>query len=182
MFTSMRTSRTAESGVTAIEYAILVSIVAIACIPAIAALTGALTSDYREVATSISGGQFTTDPEPSATAPSSYIETLPPGKSLTVGDTLTSPAGTFVLTVNQDGSLVNSQTSDGTTVWTLNRRTVGTPHLDMRSDGNLAMYDGPGTGTLLWESGTASYPGAYLQLDDDGALRVIFNGITVWAA
>jgi hypothetical protein len=106
--------------------------------------------------------------------------TLGPGESLRVGDTLITKNGEFRLTLQTDGNLVLYWIPQNTPTWasviTCHKRVT---HAIMQTDGNFVIYDG---NAPLWATNTSNQPGASLVLQDDGNL-VIYDvqNRTLWA-
>jgi RHS repeat-associated protein len=94
---------------------------------------------------------------------------LPAGGTLYQGQSLESPGGRYVLTLEGSGNLVLRV--EGYQIWQTN--TPGADRLEMQAgDGNLVMYQG---GTARWQTNTASgaNAGSYLEMQDDG--NVVLN-------
>ena len=88
--------------------------------------------------------------------------------SMTRGESLSSPSGAYLLTMQGDGNLVEYSAA-GTVMWAASTNPSGA-HAVMQGDGNLVVYDG--SGKPLWASNTPGSPGAYLSLLDSGQLSV----------
>src|ERR1019366_5569821 len=86
--------------------------------------------------------------------------------SMTRGESLSSPSGAYLLTMQGDGNLVEYSAA-GTVMWAASTNPSGA-HAVMQGDGNLVVYDG--SGKPLWASNTPGSPGAYLSLLDSGQL------------
>ena len=99
------------------------------------------------------------------------------GSQLTAGQSITSPNGTYSLTMQGDGNLV--EYSGSTPAWASGTSASGS-FVVMQGDGNLVVYDGS---TPKWASNTSGNPGAYLSLGDDGDLVVDSpTGDPLWGA
>jgi hypothetical protein len=104
---------------------------------------------------------------------------LVPGAHLNAGQTITAPDGTYRLSMQSDGNLVE-YTGQSTAVWATGTSTSGA-FASMQSDGNLVVYNP--SGAPLWASNTAGNSGAYVVLGDDGELAVDTDaGAPVWGA
>ena len=107
---------------------------------------------------------------------------LPPpalrsGEHLFPGQEVWSPGSASRLIYQADGNLV-VYSSRGA-IW--HSATAGSSPgmLAMQGDGNLVLYNAGGQ--PIWSSGTNTYPGAYVTLDDAGGFRVVSEqGVTVW--
>jgi hypothetical protein len=89
------------------------------------------------------------------------------GASLGAGQSLSSPGGSYRLTMQGDGNLVEYNATN-TPVWAAGT-SAGTSAV-MQGDGNLVVYNA--SNTPLWASNTSEHPGAYLALTDAGLLAV----------
>ncbi len=104
-------------------------------------------------------------------------EVLPSGASLSVGSSVRSSTGSYRLTLQGDGNLVEYNATN-TPVWAAGTST-GTSAV-MQGDGNLVVYNA--TNAPLWASNTSGHPGAYLALTDAGLLSVDApTGQPLWA-
>ena len=115
---------------------------------------------------------------PAAAGPGGSV--LWAGEQLTVGQTLKSPNGHYVLILQGDGNLVLYGPGGGPTgaLWASN--TSGANRLAMQGDGNLVLYQP--NNTAAWATWTQAYPGAWVQLQDDGNLVVYRpGGVAVWS-
>ena len=105
---------------------------------------------------------------------------LVPGAELTGGQSITSPGGTYRLTMQGDGNLVEYNAS-GAVLWASGTSGSSGDYLTMQGDGNLVLYNS--SASALWASGTSGNPGAYLVLGDDGSLVVdSVTGTALWTA
>jgi hypothetical protein len=103
---------------------------------------------------------------------------LVPSASLTAGQSLSSPSGSYHLVMQGDGNFVEYNSS-GTPVWAAATNPNGSVAV-MQGDGNLVVYGA--SGNALWSSGTSDNPGAYLSLLDTGQLSVVSSsGAPLWA-
>jgi hypothetical protein len=102
---------------------------------------------------------------------------------LAPGQTLTSPDGQIVLTMQADGNLVGYATVDGESRVLWASGTEGSPGAQsvMQGDGNLVVYSS--AGSALWSSGTAGHPGAVATVQDDGNTVVYgSSGTALWSS
>jgi hypothetical protein len=101
------------------------------------------------------------------------------GITLLAGQSMASPDGRFVLSMQTDGNLV-LYGPDGPTWWTgtnggSDRRMV------MQPDGNLVVYNG--ANQALWASNTSGNPGSTLSLQNDGNLVIVScAGAPIWTS
>lgn len=103
--------------------------------------------------------------------------TLSSGQQLTAGQSITSPAGQYRLTMQSDGNLV--EYFEGRPLWASNTAGNADAYVIMQGDGNLVVYDSSGA---LWASNTGGNPGAYLNLQDDANLVLYSAGnAALWA-
>ena len=104
---------------------------------------------------------------------------LVPGAELSTGQSITTPGGTYSLTLQSDGNLVEYNAS-GTALWASGTSGNSGDHVTMQSDGNLVLYSS--SNSALWASGTNGNPGASLVLTDAGNLVVdSVTGTPLWA-
>jgi hypothetical protein len=102
---------------------------------------------------------------------------LVPNATLASNHSITSPNGSYRLTMQSDGNLV--EYDGATAAWSSGTSTAGST-VTMQNDGNFVIYSGS---TYKWQSGTSGNPGAYLVLGDNGVLAVdSFDGIALWTA
>jgi hypothetical protein len=100
-----------------------------------------------------------------------------PNETLASNHSITSPNGTYRLTMQSDGNLV--EYDGATAAWSSGTSTAGST-VTMQSDGNFVVYSGS---TFKWQSGTSGNPGAYLVLADNGILSVVSSDdVALWAA
>ena len=100
-----------------------------------------------------------------------------PDTTLASNKSITSPNGTYRLTMQSDGNLV--EYDGATAAWSSGTNVAGST-VTMQSDGNLVIYS---AGVYKWQSGTSGNPGAYLVLEDDGVLSVdSASGTPIWGA
>jgi hypothetical protein len=98
--------------------------------------------------------------------------------TLLPGQTLVSPNGEYVLTLQPDGNLVEYNGA-GTPLWASGTQGRVVTEMVMQGDGNLVLYDGS---TPVWASNTAGHPGASLGLQNNGDLVISSAGTQVWTA
>lgn len=98
---------------------------------------------------------------------SGVLGQLDPGEMLNIGQSLSSPDGRYVLTMQTDGNLVEYAPGHKAVAET---HTAGNPGavVFQQSDGNLVLR-APGN-RPIWATGTADHPGTVLQVQDDGAM------------
>jgi serine/threonine protein kinase len=125
---------------------------------------------------------------PSTSAPTPSASVPPPGgcgtltgdHDLTAGQTLVSCNDAYSLDMQGDGNLV-LRTSSGTTVWatvTMNEDPL-VVKAAMQGDGNFALYNKSGSG--VWATGTNPNDGAYLDVGNDGYVRIYSaSGTVLW--
>ena len=104
---------------------------------------------------------------------------LNPGEGLSVGDTLISQDGNFVLTLQPDGNLVES--SGGNPVWASGTYGRLSWSVIIQGDGNLVLYDVHKT--AIWASGTFGHGGVGVIIQDDGNIVIypVGGGHAIWA-
>ena len=103
---------------------------------------------------------------------------LLPDTTLGSGQSLSSPSGTYQLTMQADGSLVVHH--GGTVVWSSGTSSPGA-HALLQGDGNLVVYTN--TSQPLWATNSDGNPAAYLVLADDGTVAILSTaGGTLWSA
>jgi hypothetical protein len=143
------------------------------------ALPKSTTTATSRSATSVA----TTAPTTAATAPTSSAGpgTLQSGQSLVSGQSIQSPSGRGMLTMQPDGNLVlyDTQAQPRRALWASGTSVSGAT-ATMQADGNLVVYDG--SHKPLWASGTDGHPGATLRLQDDGNLVVYAGSSPVWSS
>jgi methionine-rich copper-binding protein CopC len=98
--------------------------------------------------------------------------------TLLPGQSMVSPNGDFVLTLQTDGNLVEYNGA-GTAVWASGTQGKTVTEMIMQGDGNLVLYGGS---TAVWASNTSGNPGASLGLQNNGALVISSGGTQVWTA
>lgn len=98
------------------------------------------------------------------------------GENLYSNQSVTSSDGRFTLVMQGDGNLVTYQGSQA--IWASNTADTPVTRCSMQVDGNLVLYDD--AGAAHWHTGTYQYPGAYLTIQDNGALTIIHNNIERW--
>ena len=102
------------------------------------------------------------------------------GALLNAGGSIFSPNGSYRLSIQPDGNLVEYNASNAVT-WASNTAGHSGDHVIMQSDGNLVVYSS--SGTVLFATNTAGNPGAYLSLGDNGDLVVDSTATEpLWAA
>jgi len=116
-------------------------------------------------------------PEPTPTDPNIQCGKLVANQALGVDQALTSCDGRFALIQQSDGNLVLYQ-SGGSALWSSGTNGKPAEATVMQEDGNFVMYGG---GAALWHTHTDGNFGAWLSLDDHGAL-ILFDagGTPIW--
>lgn len=99
--------------------------------------------------------------------------TLPP--VLAVGESVSSPSGSFRLIMQGDGNLVVYNAA-GRAIWATMTFVPGS-YLAAQRDGNLVLYDP--YGSPVWATMTVRW-GAYTKMQDDGNLVVYSSGGPLW--
>lgn len=108
-----------------------------------------------------------------------YTLQLNGGQQLNPGDSLLSPSGLFLLTMQSDGNLV-LYSPGHIAIWASSTARHPGSVLQMQKDGNLVVY-APGH-VAIWATGTASHPGAVLQMQDDANAVLYAPGhVEIWA-
>jgi hypothetical protein len=105
----------------------------------------------------------------------SYNSRLDPGEMLKPGWSIVSPNRLNTVVMQTDGNLVLYRSGVGTGL----SNTSGYPgaHAVMQAaDGNLVVYGTPGP----WDSGTRYWPGAYLDVQNDGRAVIYGGGAARW--
>lgn len=100
------------------------------------------------------------------------------GQVMTGGQTVSSPSGAYVLTLQNDGNLVVYAPGNRPL---FGSQTFGHPGdvLTMQPDGNAVVYDHDGS--VLWNSVTWGHFGAVLRVQDDGNVVVYgTDGTPLW--
>jgi hypothetical protein len=102
------------------------------------------------------------------------------GHTMDDGQTLYSCDGAYWLAMQDDGNLV-LYTAAGATVWytaTMNRDPLVT-EASMQANGNFVLYDK--SGASVWSTGTSPNDGAYLDVGNDGYVRIYSaSGTVLW--
>ena len=103
--------------------------------------------------------------------------TLPPGESLAVGQSLYSPNLKFQLMLGDNLCVFSA----GNALWCTQTKGEGIYLAIMQSDGNFCMYETLGQDLPIC-SGTAGHPGARVTVQDSGHAQVIdTNGAVLWS-
>jgi hypothetical protein len=97
------------------------------------------------------------------------------GQSLTAGQQLSSPNGTYRLVYQTDANLVLY--SGTAPVWATGKNLGRPARATMQTDGNFVTYDSSGKAT--WATGTNGNSGAFLAVQNDGNLVVYAPGCKV---
>jgi RHS repeat-associated protein len=101
---------------------------------------------------------------------------LPVGQTLSSGQSVASPNGSYTLLLETSGDLVVDQGS--TQIWDTN--TAGNPndYLILQTDGNLVLYSSGAS--QLWASSTAGTVASYLAMQNDGNLVIYGPSGATW--
>jgi hypothetical protein len=111
---------------------------------------------------------------------SSMANSLEPGETLALNQSLTSPSGVWQLSMQMDGNLVLYRAENMQAVWATNTNGQDVQHAVMQqTDGNFVLY--LFNGQPAWASDTAGNPGARLILQDDGNLVVYLAQRAIWS-
>jgi hypothetical protein len=101
------------------------------------------------------------------------------GGQLDSCDSLSSPNGRFVLSMQCDGNLVLIAPGDHP-IWATNTGQFSGSVLQMQGDGNVVVYSSDHV--ARWASGTSGHPGSVLAVQNDGNVVVIAPGDhPIWA-
>ena len=108
-----------------------------------------------------------------------YTQQLSGGQQLNPGDSLVSPSGLFLLTMQSDGNLV-LYSPGHIAIWASNTAGHSGSVLQMQADGNLVVY-APGH-VATWATGTQGHAGTVLQMQDDANAVLYAPGhVAIWA-
>jgi hypothetical protein len=108
-----------------------------------------------------------------------YTLQLSGGQQLNPGDSLVSPSGLFLLTMQSDGNLV-LYSPGHIAIWASNTAGHSGSVLQMQADGNLVLY-APGH-VATWATGTQGHGGTVLQMQDDANAVLYASGhVAIWA-
>jgi len=103
---------------------------------------------------------------------------LLPGEKLIPGQSITSPRGSFYLTLQTDGNLVLYH-QDTSAQWATNTHGRRAKELIMQADGNLVLY---GFNEVLWASNTDGKRGAMLILEGIGeSMFIYYHMEPIWS-
>ncbi|HLI02204.1 MAG TPA: hypothetical protein VKV06_15555 [Acidimicrobiales bacterium] len=105
----------------------------------------------------------------------SSITRLGSGQTLVGGESVVSPHGQYVLTLQRGGNLV--ETTGSVRVWSLGTSSAGA-YAVMQRDGNFVLYTSKGR--ALWSSGTSNHGGASVTVAGDGHVVVGLDGRRLW--
>lgn len=110
---------------------------------------------------------------------------MTPGQTLHANESLTSPDGRYLLTMQADNNLVLYAVSRGVRSYVWDTATEASQQrpgvATMQTDGNFVVYDA--TGQYLFPSSTDGHPGASLRVQDDGHVQVVnVDGSLLWYA
>lgn len=110
---------------------------------------------------------------------------MTPGQTLHANESLASPDGRYLLTLQDDNNLVLYAVSGSERNYVWHTHTEGSPKrpgvATMQTDGNFVVYDV--TGNDLFPSATENHPGASLRVQDDGHVQVLnVDGRVLWYA
>jgi hypothetical protein len=107
--------------------------------------------------------------------------TLAPGQSLKPGDRITSASGSYYLTLQDDGNLVEYINASGIEPkWSTETKGKNVTEAVMQPDGNFVLY-GPDL-KVVWSTKTDKHDGSSLLLQDDGNLVIYYpNPEAIWS-
>lgn len=105
----------------------------------------------------------------------SYNSRLDPGETLKPGWSIVSPNRLNTVVMQDDGNLVLYRSGAATGLSNTNGH-PGAYAVMQASDGNLVVYGTPGP----WDSGTRYWPGAYLDVQNDGRAVIYGGGAARW--
>ena len=109
------------------------------------------------------------------------INTLNPGESLNVRQSISSNNGCFKLIMQNDGNLVLYRNSDNIVAWATNTSGTSTNIATMQTDGNFVTYKPFKIPT--WASQTSGKSNSKIVLQDDGNLVIYQNSTSpIWAS
>jgi hypothetical protein len=104
------------------------------------------------------------------------------GHTMDDGQTLYSCDGAYWLAMQDDGNLV-LYTAAGALVWytaTMNHDPL-VAEASMQDDGNFVLYTA--ADAAVWSTGTSPNPGAYLDVGNDGYVRIYAaSGKVLWVS
>jgi hypothetical protein len=100
--------------------------------------------------------------------------------TLTPGQSLTSPGGAFIATLQGDGNFVVYRVGNNTALWASNTSGKGGTKLIMQGDGNLVLYTA--SGAAVWATNTAGKGQSFCRMQDDGNLVAYVQGAHTWAS
>jgi hypothetical protein len=105
------------------------------------------------------------------------------GGQVTQGWALRSCSGPYRLALQDDSNLVlYDDPQVGPVPWQSGTHAYGCDRMVMQGDGNLVLYY-QGSTSACWATGTNGHPGAYLEVANDGHLRIRdSNGTTIWTS
>jgi len=113
----------------------------------------------------------------------SVFDQIESGHALQINESITSSNGKYKLLMQSDRNLVLYRQSDSFALWSTGTNGTNAGKAVMGADGNfflsiLAIVRG-GQG-VAWQSKTTGHPGAFLKLQNDGNLVILYNGIAIW--
>lgn len=108
-----------------------------------------------------------------------YTANLPSGTTLKTKDTLTSNNSAYYLILQDDGNLCLYRQSDKCCLWASNTDHTLCDKAILHDNGNFGVFE---KNTCYWQTATENYPGAILNLSDDGMLTLNHNNSVVWWA
>ena len=98
--------------------------------------------------------------------------------TLTPGQSLFSPNGKFLVTLQGDGNLVVYKNGDNKALWASDTFGKGGTRLIMQGDGNLVLYTA--ANHPIWASNTKGQ--SFARMQDDGNFVVYIQGSPTWAS
>lgn len=103
-----------------------------------------------------------------------HATVIPPNTRLSMGQTVTSENGKYILVMQADGNLVLYR-NDGAVRFATYR--FGNNFAAMQGDGNFVVYNSNIPPLWLWHTVTWGNPGAFLNVQNDGNLVVYSSSI-----
>jgi len=100
--------------------------------------------------------------------------------TLTPGQSLFSPNGKFLVTLQGDGNLVVYKNGDNKALWASDTFGKGGTRLIMQGDGNLVLYTA--SNQPIWASNTGGKGQSFARMQDDGNFVVYIQGAPTWAS
>jgi hypothetical protein len=105
--------------------------------------------------------------------------TLGLNDTLTPGQSLSSPGGAFIASLQGDGNFVVYRVGNNTPLWSSNTSGKGGVKLIMQGDGNLVLYTS--SNKPVWATNTGGKGASFARMQDDGNLVVYVQGNSTFA-